>query len=501
MSAKNNLTVISLLERAKSVFADQTVVYAGEKIRYEELYKRVGRIAFSLKKMGVQKGSVVGVADWNTLRFVELLYACAMLGAVVYPVNIRLPPELVGRTLKQSGCVRVFTSPELLPLLSKSGLSSGSVVVLDSTYNSMLGGEELGKVDVKGDDVYSILYTSGTTGAPKGVVYQNWKVVLGGLSIVHQLGLFNARAKLTSEDVVMPLIPFFHLWAWGSAFHTTYLGAKYVLGGRFSAEEAVDVIVREGVTWVNLVPTMMHELLNTPRAGELRGLKALIGGSPVPRGLRELMEKYGIKYSTIYGGTDMLAAAIRLEQGDSDTLHPVPFVEFSVVKPDGGRAASGEVGELHMRAPWLPDGYHNDPERTRNSFTDDGWFRTGDLAKPSMDGGIQVLDRLGDVIKSGGEWIPPSVLESIISQVEGVASVAVIARRDPKWGERPIAVVKSKGGEAVRRTIVERLNREVEAGRILKWWVPDDIIFVDDIPLTSVGKIDKRALREKYAAT
>ncbi|MEM0121641.1 MAG: AMP-binding protein, partial [Thermoprotei archaeon] len=203
----------------------------------------------------------------------------------------------------------------------------------------------------------------------------------------------------------------------------------------------------------------------------------------------------------IYGGTDMLAAAIRLEQGDSDTLHPVPFVEFSVVKPDGGRAASGEVGELHMRAPWLPDGYHNDPERTRNSFTDDGWFRTGDLAKPSMDGGIQVLDRLGDVIKSGGEWIPPSVLESIISQVEGVASVAVIARRDPKWGERPIAVVKSKGGEAVRRTIVERLNREVEAGRILKWWVPDDIIFVDDIPLTSVGKIDKRALREKYAAT
>jgi len=506
MSKEKGLTVISTLKRARDLFPDQVVVSEGRKIRYEELYKDVERISNSFQKLGVKKGDVIGVAEWNTVRFVELLYAAAMTGAVIYPVNVRLPPEQVIYTTKHSDCGFLFSSSDFEPFALKSGLPAHRLVMLDGTsamnYRSLLAESAESHVEVNEDAEYSILYTSGTTGLPKGVVYTNKKVVLGAMSIVHQLGLFRTPAKIQSDDVIMPLIPFFHLWAWGSAFHATYLGSKYVLGGRFSPEKAVETIISEGVTWINAVPTMVHELMRTTRAEELRGLKVLIGGSPVPKGLASAMEKIGIRYSTIYGGTDMLATAIGLETAGRKevgaSLHPVPFVEVAVVKPDGTRATSGEMGELYIRAPWLPSGYHKDPQRTSASFTHAGWFRTGDVARLEEDNGIQILDRLKDVVKSGGEWIPTSVLESVISEVEGVDLVAIIGKEDPKWGERPVAVVKAHG-EGVRERIELHLSKEVQKGRILKWWVPERFAFVDEIPVTSVGKIDKKALREKYS--
>ena len=507
MMEKTGLTVISLLERANNLFPDQVVVSEGRKVSYDEIYRDVQRISGALQTLGVKKGDIIGVAEWNTLRFVELLYAASMTGAVIYPVNVRLPAEQVLYTLRHSGCAFLFTSSDFGPLAAKSGLPPQRLITLDgqsgTNYNTLLDGKEQFSARTHEDDLYSMLYTSGTTGTPKGVLYTNRKVVLGAMSIVHQLGLFRAQAKLQSDDVIMPLIPFFHLWAWGSAFHAAYLGCKYVLGGRFSPEAAVDTIIREGVTWINAVPTMVHELMRSTRAEELRGLKILVGGSPLPKSLSNQMEKMGIKYSMIYGGTDMLAAAIRLEtkRGEENkaSVHPVPFVEMKVVKMDGTTATrSGETGELYIRAPWLPDGYYKDEENTRAFFTPDGWFRTGDIARLEEDHGIQILDRLKDVIKSGGEWIPTSILESAISEVEGVDMVAVIGKEDPKWGERPIAVVKAHGSNIEER-IKQHLDEEVQKGRIAKWWVPDEIIFVDEIPLTSVGKIDKKALKEKYA--
>ena len=506
MIEKTGLTVISLLERAKSLFPDQVVVSGGKRVSYEEIYRDVERISGALQTLGVKKGDIIGVAEWNTLRFVELLYATSMTGAVIYPVNVRLPAEQAVYTLHHSGCGFLFASSDFEPLAAKSGLPPQRRIMLDdqsgTNYQTLLSGKEGFGARIHEDDLYSMLYTSGTTGTPKGVLYTNRKVVLGAMSIVHQLGLFRAQAKLQSDDVIMPLIPFFHLWAWGSAFHAAYLGCKYVLGGRFSAEAAVDTIIREGVTWINAVPTMVHELIRSTRAEELRGLKILVGGSPLPKSLSTQMEKMGVKYSMIYGGTDMLAAAIRLETskgGETKTsLHPVPFVEMRVVKMDGTSATrSGEMGELYIRAPWLPDGYYKDKENTSASFTSDGWFRTGDIARLEEDHGIQILDRLKDVIKSGGEWIPTSTVESIISEVEGVDTVAVIGKQNPKWGERPIAVVKAHGNNTAER-IKQHLDEQVQKGRIAKWWVPDEIIFVDEIPLTSVGKIDKKTLKEKY---
>jgi len=509
MNARRGLTVISLLERARDLFPDREIVSEGRRIRFEDVYKDVTRIATSLSKLGIKKGDIIGVAEWNNLRFVELLYAAAMKGAVIYPVNVRLPPEQVIYTIRHSGCSFLFASADFAPFANKSGLPEERLVMLDGSsgmnFQSLLNEQEnpSGGSQIHEDDAYSILYTSGTTGMPKGVMYTNRKVVLGAMSIVHQLGLFNASARLSSDDTIMPFIPFFHLWAWGSGFHATYLGSKYVLGGKFSVEKAVDAIVKEGVTWINAVPTMVYELLKSDRAGELKGLKILIGGSPVPKGLATMMERNGMKYSTIYGGTDMLATAIQLETGRKipDSIHPVPFVEASVVKMDGKTAkkGEGEMGELHIRAPWLPDGYYKDPEKSRASFTEDGWFITGDVARLAEDGGIQILDRVKDVIKSGGEWIPTSILESVISEVDGVSSVAVIGKEDPKWGERPVAVVKAQN-ESIKDSITKHLDEEVQKGRIVNWWAPEEFIFVQDIPMTSVGKIDKKVLKDRYTA-
>src|SRR5579875_322075 len=495
----NYMTVISFLRRASQLFPEQGVVYGGKIEKYGELYHKVRKISAALKRMGVRKGDIVGVADWNTSHFFELLYSAAAGGFIIYPVNIRLPAEHMIYTLRQSGCSWLIASGDFAPLGSKSGIPSERIIILNQDDNLVSISEEE-EDKVSGDDPYSILYTSGTTGMPKGVLYTNEKVALGAMSIVYQLGLFNASARLTNEDVIMPLIPFFHLWAWGSPFHAAYLGAKYVLGGRFSIEGTIDLIVREGVTWINAIPTMMYQLTDSSRGEELRGIKVLIGGSPIPKGLADRMERLGIKYSTIYGGTDMLATAIQLRKTNhTNSIHPVPFVDFKLVTAEGKTAGVSESGELYVRAPWLPDGYYKDEERSKASF-EDGWFKTGDFAKISEDGGIQVLDRVKDVIKSGGEWIPSSVLESIISEVEGVASVAVIGREDQKWGERPLAIVKPKGekSDAFIDLIKSKHQDAASKGKVLQWWIPDQFIIAEDIPLTSVGKIDKKVLKERY---
>ncbi|MEM3638209.1 MAG: AMP-binding protein [Conexivisphaerales archaeon] len=504
-SASEGLKVISFLRRAANLFPDKLVVHDDMSISYNQLYSIVMKLSSSLEQIGVKKGDVVGVADWNSIRFLAFLYSSALSGFIIYPVNIRLPPEHIVYTLRNSECKWLFVSEDFAPLASKSGLPPERVLLMrgKDDFGVKLGSDVHMEDYISGHDPYSILYTSGTTGMPKGVLYTNDRVVLGGMSIVYQLGLFNTSAKLTSEDVIMPLIPFYHLWAWGSPFHAAYLGAKYVLGGRFSAETTIDLILKHKVTWLNAIPTMIYQLLSSPRGEELkgldRGLKVLVGGSPVPKGLADMMERFGIRYSTIYGGTDMLATAVQLKKDkQSNSIHPVPFVDVKVVRPDGGEARRGEMGELLIRAPWLPEGYYKDEARTAASFSE-GWFRTGDVARLDEDGGIEILDRVKDVVKSGGEWIPTSILESLISEVKGVASVAVIAKSDQKWGERPVAIIKPREkGEGLEQAVTTRLKEAASNGKIASFWIPEELIFVDDIPLTSVGKIDKKVLKERY---
>ena len=510
-------TVHHVIRRAATLCPDVEVVWGNSGLGYGNVYRRVISLANSLLSLGIRKGTVIGVVDWNTLPMFEVHYAAAMIGAVVYPVNVRLPPDQIAHTIKVAEVEWLFYSEDFAAL-SKL-VSKDKTVSLGPTCNARYCYDDLVKnrgskepeVEVSGNDYFSILFTSGTTGLPKAVRYTHEKIIHGALAIVYQLGLYNTPASLHQGDVIMPLIPFYHIHSWGSFIHAPYLCNKYVLMGRFTPDNALALIEREKVTWINAVPTMVYMLIEAAeklgKPGILRNLKALVGGMPISSGLAKRMHELGIMFSSIYGGTDMLATSISIAPNKYNTVdeyldyirlttHPVPFVEIRIVEPSTGKDIEpNQVGEVWIRAPWLPYEYYKDPDKTKESYVG-SWFRTGDVGMVTSDGGLRVLDRLKDVIKSGGEWIPTSILESIISNIPGVELVAVIGKPHEKWGERPIAVVKPREGyNLTKEMIYDALNREVAAGRIPKWWIPDDIVFTSNIPLTSTGKIDKKELR------
>lgn len=513
MQGNIGFTIHSILRRAKTLCPDVKVVWEDKEFTYGEIYSRVVSLANALLSIGVKKGSVIGVADWNSLPMFEIHYAAAMIGAVIYPVNVRLPPEHILHTLKIADVEWLFYSSDFKSLstlidkektISLSPDCDGRYCYHDLVKNK---GVREPEVEISGNDYFSILFTSGTTGLPKAVRYTHEKIIHGALAIVYQLGLYKTPASLHQGDVIMPLIPFYHIHSWGSFIHAPYLCNRYILMGRFMPDKAVELIERYKVTWINAVPTMVYMLIDFAEKAKkleaLRGLKALVGGMPITSGLAKKMDNLGIKFSTIYGGTDMLAISISIVSSaeDIDTVrlntHPVPFAEVRIVDPDTGKDVEiGKMGEIWVRTPWLPYEYYKDPVKTRESYVN-GWFRTGDIGMLLPGGALRITDRLKDVIKSGGEWIPTSILEAIISNIPGVELVAVLGKAHERWGERPVAVIKPKEGYSITKEVIyEELSKEVSTGRIPKWWLPDDIIFVNEMPLTSTGKIDKKLLRE-----
>jgi acyl-CoA synthetase (AMP-forming)/AMP-acid ligase II len=487
-------TIPYVLERAAKLFPEKEVAGVGERQNYSETYSRVLKLAAYLRKIGVEKGTVVAVADWNTLKFFELIYAVTAAGGIIYPVNIRLPPEQIAYTLRKSDSQILIYSEDFKPLASV--FEGESISIDDLQYSE----DEL-EWDVRQDDYSVIMFTSGTTGLPKAVRYTHEKMLHGALSIAHQLVIHETPAKLTGNDVMFPQIPIYHILAWGTVFIAPYMGLKLIMGGKFDPAGAVRLMKEEGVTWINAVPTMINMLLETGE--DLSGLKILVGGSPVTSDLARKMESRGIKFTTIYGATDMLAASIAIQTSYAkskpgyirEVTHPVPFAEFKIVQPEG---LSGDMGEIYFRAPWLPGEYYKDEEKTREAYTEDGWFITGDVGTIMPDGGIKVLDRVKDAIKSGGEWIPSSILESAISEVEWVEYVAVVGKKDEKWDERPVAIIKpTEMQKANVEEVKSHLLKLVEEGRIAKWWIPEEIIFVEEMPLTSTGKISKLTLKQK----
>lgn len=488
-------TFPSVLDRARTLFGDQTIEDVDETQTYAQTYENASRLAGHLREIGVGDGDVVAVADWNTRSFFELLFAVTGMGAVLYPVNVNLPPDQIGYTLQKADASVLFYSPDFEGLTA--AFEGESIPVSDLEY-----GEPI-PLAAEPDDDAVILFTSGTTGMPKAVPYVHEEIVQGALAIAHQLAEYDTPASLSGDDVLCPSIPMYHIVSWGSIVMAPYLGARLVLGGRYDPAQTAKYVEERGVTWTNMVPTMVSMLLQTD--ADLDGLKILTGGSAIPAGLAAQMAERGVEFSTIYGGTDMLAAAIAIrtpyarEQGDDylrTTTHPVPFGRFEVVEDE---ASEEDMGELYFQAPWLPQGYLGDEEATVEAFTDDGWFKTGDIGREQPDGGIQVLDRVKDAIKSGGEWIPSSVLESVITELPWVAQTAVLARPDEQWGERPVAVVTpGEGTDSDADEILDHLNAAAAAGKIKDWWIPDadDVRFQGEMPMTSTGKIRKASLRE-----
>ena len=481
-------TFPATLDRARTLFPDAGISDGETHQSYRETAVNAERLATALRARGIGDDDVVAVAAWNTPRFFELLYAVTGIGATIYPVNVNLPPEQIAYTVERADAGTLVYGPDFAKLAAPF---EGDAVPVDDLELA----DESTPLEAAPDDPAVILFTSGTTGMPKAVRYTHEKMVQGALSIAHQLTEYPSPASFSGEDTLFPGIPMYHLLSWGTTVYAPYLGADLVLAGRFDPEQLAESAETGDATWSCLVPTMAAQVLDAGR--DVSGLTVLTGGSVVKRGLTDRLREAGVSFATIYGGTDMLNAGITLwtdharEEGYEyvrRATHPAPYVEFDVDETTGQEG----MGEILVRSPWLPDGYHDAPDDADDAFVD-GWFRTGDLGRRLPDGGLTVLDRLTDAIKSGGEWIPTGVLESVISEVDGVENAAVLATDDEEWGERPVAVVT---GDVTAEALGAHLADAAEAGRIESWWAPDDVAFVEEMPLTSTGKIQKSSLRD-----
>lgn len=516
--------VHEVIRRSLITDKEKEIVSGGVRLTYPDMYVRILRLASSLKSLGIKKGTVVGVLDVNTHRYFELHYALSMLGAIIHTINFRLPPDQMVYSMIHAGDEWIFVSEIFMkavePLAEKfphwvlmtdnrrGNFPANNVFNYEELVES--GKEqELSEADkIHEDDIFSIFYTTGTTGRPKGIRYSHKKILLGALQLFHHLGLHETGARVTSDDVIMPLIPFFHIHAWGVAFFPAYVGAKLVLPGAASPSDQARLIKEENVTWLNMVPTQLHMLLNEPQFGNV---KVLTGGSPLPSGLAKAALERGVKFSLIYGGSDQLGTAISVIPSGYDPeseeakewlrkgMKLLPMVEASVRDDEGNEVPHDgkSIGTLWVKSPWLPEGYYKAPDLTAEAYKD-GWFRTGDIAFFYPNGLLYVAGREGYAVKSGGEWIPTGLLEAVLSEHPAVEHVAVIPMYDEKWGQRPLAVIQAKK-EVSENELRNFMMGAVDSGRIAKFWIPDKFVFVDEIPLTSAGKLNKAYLKEKFS--
>ena len=522
------LTLTLLLERARRLFPKKEVITrtAGgvHRYTYADLYRRACRLANALRALGVQRGDRVGSFAWNSYRHLELYLGVPSSGAVLHTLNIRLFPEQISFIVNHAEDAVIFVDDSLLPALEPLAAEFPGVrayVVMGDgplpatvlhpiyRYEDLLdaASEEYTFPQLDEQEAAGICYTSGTTGNPKGVVYSHRGLVLQSFAQTAA----DAFA-LREADVVCPVVPMFHANAWGLPFTATMVGATQVYpGAQPTPRDILELIDQFRVTVTGGVPTVLVGLLGAleERHCDLSSLRAVpCGGSAVPESLIERFDRLGVTVLQAWGMTETAPLAtlsqprssmrawsesqrraVRAKQGT-----PVPGVELRVVD-DAGRELPWDgksVGELQVRGAWIVGAYYNDP-RSPQAFQD-GWFKTGDIATIDADGYVQITDRVKDVIKSGGEWISSVELENAIMAHPQVLEAAVIGLPHERWQERPLACIVVKPGQTLtKESIMAHLT-----SRVAKWWLPEDIVFIDGLPKTSVGKIAKRELRERF---
>ncbi|MGD0399009.1 MAG: fatty acid--CoA ligase [Syntrophobacteraceae bacterium] len=511
----------------------QEIVYANVKrYDYVTLYKRIGQLANVLEKMGVKAGDTVGVMDWDSHRYLECLFAIPMMGAIIHTVNVRLSPEQILYTINHAEDDALLVHADFLPLVEKlrgSMKTVKNIIILtdqgpvpETSFEAAGEYEALLKKspvdydfpDFNENSRATTFYTTGTTGAPKGVYFSHRQLVL------HTLALAASQAQagqggICSKDVYMPLTPMFHVHAWGMPYMATMFGLKQVYPGRYIPETIVGLIAKEGVTFSHSVPTILQMVLGCPAAAnvDFSGFKMTIGGSALPRGLCKAAMERGMNIIAGYGMSEtcpvLTIAHLKPhmtewnEEEQTDircrTGLPIPLVDLRVVSFEGQELPhdGASVGEVVVRTPWLTQGYLKEPGGSEDLWAG-GYMRTGDAGFVDEEGYLQLTDRLKDVIKSGGEWISSLLIEDTLSQHEAVSEAAVIGVPDETWGERPFAIVtireEHKGkvsGEDLKAFLQGFVARDV----ISKWSVPDRIVVVESIPKTSVGKLDKKEIR------
>jgi fatty-acyl-CoA synthase len=510
----------------------QEIVYRDlRRLTYGELRDRIGRLASALAKIRVRPGDTVGVLDWDSNRFLEAFFAIPMMGAVLQTVNVRLSPEQIAYTIDHAGASTLLVNDEfvelvrsILPRLSKVK----QLVILSDRVSPTIGQlsfvgeyEELLAAaspdyefpDFDENTQATTFYTTGTTGLPKGVYFSHRQLVLHTMAELALFGLAAKQGRFDRDDVYMPITPMYHVHAWGFPWAATLAGVKQVYPGRYHPALLLRLIKTEGVTFTHGVPTILEMLLDaaTQANVDLAGLKMLVGASALPKALAKRAMGLGVDVFAGYGmsETGPLLTVAHLKSsdlaGDPDQqveCRTCPLVDLQIVDRDMKRLPHDgkSPGEIIVRAPWLTNGYFDNPDASEQLWAG-GYLHTDDVGVVTPDGYLQITDRIKDVIKSGGEWISSLQLEDIIMQCPGVAECAVIGINDARWGERPLALIvrDPKTEPPVRvENIKARVTAQSDKGVISKFAVPQKILFVDALAKTSVGKVDKKALRAQY---
>lgn len=531
------LTIPAIMRQAEQRAADREIVSRqadGSLFRYSyaQMVRRAKQLALALTRLGVAPGDRVATFAWNHHRHVEAYFAVPAIGAVLHTLNVRLTPADLAPIVAEAGDRTVFADAELLPSVEQWARTAGieRIIVMGDVSPSneqLLSAAASAKVDayeellagIDPDDfayqeldewsAAAMCHTSGTTGRAKGVVYSHRALVLESMhwTAVDCVGV-------GSRDVMLSVVPMFHVTGWGIPYTAALAGAKLVLPGRaLDPASLLPLIEGECVTVSAGVPTVwlnVADAIDDGMGTDISSLRTIIvGGSAVPAALLERYDRYGVRMVHAWGMTETTALATiaqlplalesapRPAQAEWRTRQgrPLPFIEIRARSEAGLVPWDGTtMGELEVRGPTIASEYFGvgAPE---SSFTSDGWFRTGDIVTIDSHGSIQCRDRAHDMIKSGGEWISSIALENTLMCHPAVAEAAVIAVADARWGERPLAcVVVRRGRSATREELVAFLS-----GTFPKWWLPDRIEFVTQLPLSSTGKFSKATLRRWYA--
>jgi fatty-acyl-CoA synthase len=526
------LTVRSIYDRARTLFPDKQLVArraGGEVFRttYGEWAERVARLAGALRELGVGPGDRVGTFCWNHDRHLEAYLAAPLMGAAYHTINIRLSHAQLSYIVNHAHDKVLVVDAELVEAIGPCLPDLETVehiLVIGGDADGVLEHPNVHDYDevlaatapvadwpeLDENQTAGICYTSATTGNPKGVAYSHRTLFLHSMMTAFADGL-----AISESDVTMPIVPMFHVNAWGIPFGSTWMGAAQVHGGPApTPADYLQLIRTEGVTMSAGVPTVWLGVLKEldEDGGDLGNLQRIVcGGSAAPVSMiRAYEERFGIEFLHAYGMTEAtpVTHVSRLKSGLRDLPDDarygykakqgvlLPGLEQRIVDVEGNEVAHDgkAMGEVWLRGAWVGSEYLDD-ERTAESFID-GWYHSGDVASLDGEGYLAIADRTKDLVKSGGEWISSVELENALMGHADVAEAAVIAIPDEKWGERPLALIVAKEGSSPDPDeLVQSL-----AGQFPKWWLPDRVEFVDEIPKTATGKFSKRTLRERYAS-
>ena len=530
------LNVINLMKHANRNFSRQEIVSRkidGTLYRYtyRESYERMQRLANALISIGVKIGDKIGVLAWNHHQHYEIYFGLPGTGAVMVSLNLRLTPQDLSYVINHSGTKYIIVDEDLInvaesiaPLCKKI---EGYIIITEKdlseietqlkpvySYEKLLSKALVvyNWPNLDENSSYAACYTTGTTGKPKGVYYSHRNVYIQAL-------MFAAQLPMSVNDVVFQLVPMFHVLGWSKPQAATYAGAKLIFSGKWNLDdvkELTDIMVQEKVTVSGAVPAVFMAMLEFIRKREnkpdLTGTRLICGGSEPPISLmRGFWNETGGEIIHSYGSTEAMAITtlnffkpwLKKELSDEELWDLkkkqgiiVSGLDVKIVDEEGNQLPHDgkSSGEILLRGPWITRSYFNAPE-TKDNFTGDGYLKSGDTGSIDSEGYLKITDRIKDVIKSGGEWISSIDMENTLASHPGILEAAVVGIPHPKWDERPLAlIVLREGFESVNKdAIFEHLSNI-----FANWQLPDEILFVESIPRTSVGKLNKKAMRIEY---